>query len=41
MIARKEENEIRVRIDLDRFIANAMLSGIRLVDVEAEEYLAE
>jgi hypothetical protein len=41
MIARKEENEIRVRIDLDRFIANAMLAGIRLVDVEAEEYLAE
>lgn len=37
----REENEIRVRIDLDRFIANAMLAGIRLVEVEAEEYLAE
>lgn len=41
MIVRKVENEIRVRIDLDRFIANAMRAGIRLVEVEAEEYLAE
>jgi hypothetical protein len=41
MIARGEKDGIRVRIDLDRFIANAKLAGVQLKEAEAEEYLAE
>lgn len=40
MNARKEENSVRVRIDMNRFIANTKLAGVRLLEAEAEEYLA-
>jgi hypothetical protein len=41
MVIGKPENEIRVRIDLEQFIRNATLAGLRLRNVEAEEFLEE
>lgn len=41
MVAARQNLEVSVRIDLGRFIANAMQAGVRLTTNEAAAFLQE